>query len=169
MKTLGMFFCLGLAGLALTGCSHSDTSVDASTRTATAAESGPKKPADTADENTWGNYLAEQGKIHGKDVGMRPYIYVVPRGDTAAADARRKNESDSIVTGVGNIVVPGALLIIGGPDAGSTQAFTQGIAKDIKPGALKDVTLLIVGDEAQKDSLVKAFAPTGARLRVVSM
>jgi hypothetical protein len=169
MKTLGIFFCLGLAGMALTGCNHSDPSANASTKTAAAAEAGPKKPADSANENTWGNYLAEQGKIHGKDVGMRPYIYVVPRGDTAAAEARRKNEADSIVTGVGNIIVPGSLLIIGGPDAGSTQAFTQGIAKDIKPGALKDVTLLIVSDEAQKDALAKALDPTGARLRVVSM
>jgi len=169
MTKLGIFFCLGLAALALSGCNQAAPSADAGSKTASTSEAGPKKPADSADENTWGNYLAEQGKIHGKDVGMRPYIYVVPGGDSSAADARRKNEADSITTGVGNIVVPGSLLIIGGPDTGSTQAFAEGISKDIKPGALKDVTVLIVSDAAQKDALTKALDPTGARLRVVSM
>jgi hypothetical protein len=169
MKKLGLFFCLGMAGLALTGCNQSAPGGGTENKAASAGGVGPKKPADSADENTWGNYLAEQGKIHGKDVGMRPYIYVIPGGDSAAADSRRKNEADSIVTGVGNVIVPGSLLIIGGPDASSTQTFTQGIAKDIKPGALKDVTVLVVSDAAQKDTLTKALAPTGARLRAVSM
>jgi hypothetical protein len=169
MKKLGIFVCLGLAGLALTGCNQSAPGTGAGSKTASTTEAGPSKPANSADENTWGNYLAEQGKIHGKDVGMHPYIYVIPGGDSPAADARRKNEADSIVSGVGNIVVPGSLLIIGGPDTGSTQTFAEGIAKDIKPGSLKDVTVLIVSDAAQKDALTKALDPTGARLRVVSM
>jgi hypothetical protein len=169
MKNLGIFFCLGLAGLALTGCNQSTPGAEAGDKTASTGVAGPKKPADSADENTWGNYLAEQGKIHSKDAGMRPYIYVVPNGDSAAADARRKNEAESIVTGVGNIIVPGSLLIIGGPDAVATQTFTQGISKDIKPGSLKDVTVLVVSNAAQKDALTKALDPTGALLRVVSM
>ncbi len=135
----------------------------------TAGVAGLKKPANSADENTWGNYLAEQGKIHDKEPGMRPYIYVIPGGESSAADARRKNEADSIISGIGNIVVPGSLLIIGGPDAGSTLTFVETIAKDIKPGALKDVTMLIVSDAAQKDVLTKALDPTEVRLRVVSM
>jgi len=169
MKKLGIFLCMGLAGLAFTACNRAPSGTEASDRTSSSTEAGLSKPADSAGETTWGSYLAEQGKIHGKDVGMRPYIYVVPGGDSSAAEARRKNEADSIVTGVGNIVVPGSLLIIGGPDAGSTQAFAEGIAKNIKPGALKDVTVLIVSDATQKDPLAKAFEPTGARLRVVSM
>lgn len=82
---------------------------------------------------------------------------------------RRKNETDSIAHGAGSILIPGALLILGGPDARVTNHFVESLSKEVKPDALKGVTVLIVSDASQKDLLTKTLAPTGARVRVATM
>ena len=83
MHRLGHLTLAVTLGALLAACNHSTPS--ATTSNGSAASTELVKPTATADENTWGNYLAEQGKLHGKDVGMRPYIYVIPASDSAAA------------------------------------------------------------------------------------
>ena len=130
---------------------------------------GPIKPATTADDNTWGAYLSEQGKVHGKDVQGHPYIYLIPAGDNAGAMTRRKDEAQSIQSAIGPIMIPGSLLIVGGPDPQQTNTFVVALPKAIKANALKGVVVLIVSDTMQKEPITKAFEPTGATLRFVAM
>lgn len=172
MKKWTACACMLFAALALTACSGSKD--QGTTTAADAANAGAKKatvprPAANADDNSWGLYLADQGKVHADDIGMKPFIYVIPAGEGDMATDRRKNETDSIVHGAGSVLIPGALLIIGGPDAKATDDFVQNLGKDVKADTLKNVTVLVVSDAAQKDTLSKALAPTGARARVVSM
>ena len=104
MTRFGMILGAAMLGLALAGCQHQGT--DAQNDSAnSSAPAGLVKPAANADENTWGNYLAEQGKLHGKDVAQRPYIYVIPAGDSTGAVDRRKSEVDSISHGIVVLVV----------------------------------------------------------------
>lgn len=164
--------CAIAATLALAACGVSQD--NGGGKAAPVADSATKKatvprPAANADENSWGLYLADQGKVHAEDIGMKPFIYVVPAADNDIADERRKNETDSIVHGAGSILIPGALLILGGPDANVTRGFVEGLGKEVKPDTLKGVTVLVVGDASQKDLLAKTLAPAGARVRVVSM
>lgn len=168
MKKWTACACMLFAALALTACSGSK---DQSTTTAAdgAKKATVARPAANADDNSWGIYLADQGKVHADDIGMKPFIYVIPAGEGDMATDRRKNESDSIVHGAGSVLIPGALLIIGGPDAKATDDFVQSLGKDVKADTLKNVTVLVVSDAAQKDALSKALVPTGARVRVVSM
>ena len=135
----------------------------------TAAASGPAKPAATADENTWGNYLADQGKLHGKDVGMRPYIYVIPAGDGVAANARRRNEIDSVVHSIGPILMPGGMLIVGGPDPKQTTAFLEDVAKQLKADALKGIVVMVVSDASEQAAVTSTLKASGATVRVVTM
>lgn len=164
MTWSGRLVCMGLLSLALAGCNHpvpADTASDVPV--------GPAKPAATSDENTWGNYLAEQGKLHGKDVAMHPYIYVIPGGDSAGANARRQNETDSVVHSIGPILMPGGMLIVGGPDATQTTAFITGVSKLLKADALKGIVVLVVSDTSERATVGTALKSSGATVRFVSM
>jgi hypothetical protein len=164
--------CALLAAIALCACDGSKDPAGTSTSPSDAAAAKKvtvARPAPNADENSWGLYLADQGKLHADDIGMKPFIYVIPAGDSDMVDDHRKNETESIAHGAGSILIPGALLIIGGPDANVTRTFVEGLGNEVKASTLQGVTVLVVSDEAQKDALSKTLAPTGARARVVSM
>ncbi|GLQ45758.1 hypothetical protein GCM10007862_08090 [Dyella lipolytica] len=168
MNRSGLFVCIGALGLTLAGCHHS-TPTDGSTNAALNTSNGPAKPATTADENTWGNYLAEQGKLHGKDVGMRPYIYVIPAGNSVGASARRQNETDSVVHSIGPILMPGGMLIVGGPDAAQTTAFITAVSKQLKADAMKGIVVMVVSEASEQPGVTSALESSGATVRFVSM
>jgi hypothetical protein len=159
---------VGVLSLALAACNHPAATSGASDAAASASV-GPAKPAAAADENTWGNYLSEQGKRHGKDVAMRPYIYVIPGGDSIAAHDRRQNETDSIVHSIGPILMPGGMLILGGPDGKQTSAFIANLAKQLKPDGMKGIVVMVVGDASEQAAETAALKPSGAAVRFVAM
>jgi hypothetical protein len=163
----GWLVCMGAMGLALAGCHQQGAASETSNTSASA--SGPAKPAATADENTWGNYLSEQGKLHGKDVGMRPYIYVIPGGDSVAASARRQNETDSVVHSIGPILMPGGMLILGGPDTKQTTVFITNVSKQLKTDAMKGIVVMVVSDASEQAADTAALKASGATVRFVTM
>ncbi len=163
----GWWVCMGVVALVLTGC-HQQGATSGTSNTSDAA-SGPAKPAPTADENTWGNYLSEQGKLHGKDVGMKPYIYVIPGGDSVAANARRQNETDSVVHSIGPILMPGGMLILGGPDAKQTTVFITNVSKQLKTDAMKGIVVMVVSDASEQATDTNALKASGAMVRFVPM
>ncbi|VBD50720.1 Uncharacterised protein [Burkholderia pseudomallei] len=167
MHRLGPLTLAVTLGALLAACNHPTTNAAATNVPATA--NGLSKPAATADENTWGNYLAEQGKLHGKDVGMRPYIYVIPAGDSVAANARRQNETDSVVHSVGPILMPGGMLIVGGPDPKQTTAFLGDVAKQLKADTLKGIVVMVVSDASEQAAVTSTLKASGATVRVVTM
>jgi hypothetical protein len=162
----GFVLWVSIMGIAVVGCSHPTSSAPS---TAAVRATGPLKPAATADDNTWQTYLSEMGKMHGKDVQGHPYIYLIPGGDSAAATAQRKEEVQSVAFAIGPIVISGSLLVMGGPDAQQTNQFAMTLSKTLKAHALQGTVVLIVGDATQEAALTKAFEPTGATLRVVTM
>lgn len=166
MRRSGLFACVGVLGIALAGCNHSSSS---NTSANSAAADAPARPAATADQFAWGDYLAAQGKLHGKDVGMRPYIYVIPAGDSVAANARRKEETDSVVHSIGPILMPGGILILGGPDAKQTTGFVSDLAKQLKANALQGIVVMVVSDPSEQTAVTNALKPSGATIRFVAM
>lgn len=168
MTRSGLLVCISVLGLGVAGCNH-QTPTNASTNSASNISTGPTKPAATAGENTWGNYLSEQGKLHGKDVGMRPYIYVIPGGDSVGANARRQNETDSVVHSIGPILMPGGMLILGGPDVTQTTAFITGVSKQLKADALKGIVVMVVSDTSEQSTVTNALKASGAVVRFVAM
>ncbi|HUB90181.1 MAG TPA: hypothetical protein VMA74_10715 [Dyella sp.] len=167
MHRLGHLTLAVTLGALLAACNHPTST--ATTSNASTASDGPTKPAATADENTWGSYLAEQGKLHGKDVAMHPYIYVIPAGDSVAANARRQNETDSVVHSIGPILMPGGMLIVGGPDPKQTTAFLGDVAKQLKADALKGIVVMVVSDASEQAADAAALKPSGATMRFVTM
>ncbi|OOG42118.1 hypothetical protein B0E51_04585 [Rhodanobacter sp. C05] len=66
-------------------------------------------------------------------------------------------------------MIPGSLLVLGGPDPQQTNAFVVALPKAIKAGGLTGVVVLIVSDTTQKDAITRAYASTGATLRFAVM
>lgn len=159
---------MGALAAALAGCNQ-PASTNSSANSTASVSAGPTKPAATADENIWGNYLSEQGKLHGKDVGMRPYIYVIPAGDSVGANARRQNETDSVVHSIGPILMPGGMLIVGGPDSKQTATFLGDVAKQLKADSLKGIVVMVVGDASEQAAVIDTLKPSGATVRFVTM
>lgn len=165
MSRSRLFVCLGLVAT-LSGCHQADN--HAAINSAASASSIPI-PAANAGVTTWGNYLSAQGKLHNKDVPQRPYIYVIPGGDSSAAADRRKNEMDSISRGIGPILMPGGMLIVGGPDPQQTMTFMTGLSRNVKANAMKGIVVLVVGDASQASAVTDALRPTGATVRFAAM
>jgi hypothetical protein len=166
MRRTGLFAWVGVLGIALAGCNHSSSS---NTSATSATADAPAKPAITADQFAWGDYLAAQGKLHGKDVGMRPYIYVIPAGNSVAANARRKEETDSVLHSIGPILMPGGMLIVGGPDAKQTTSFVNDLTKQLKANALQGIVVMVVSQSSEQTEVTNALKPSGATVRFVPM
>lgn len=167
MYRLGRLTLAVMLGALLAACNHPTST--AITSNPSAASSTPSKPVATASDSTWGSYLAGQGKLHGKDVSMRPYIYVIPAGEGAAAKARRESEVDSVVHSIGPVVLPGGMLIFGGPDSKQTTAFLGEVAKQLKADSLKSIIVMVVGDASEQAAVTSTLKASGATVRFVPM
>lgn len=167
MHHLGRLTLAVTLGALLAACNPSTPTAGTSNKLD--ASAGPPKPAAMADENTWGNYLAEQGKLHSKDVAIRPYIYVIPAGDSVTAKARRQNQTDSVVHSIGPILIPGGMLIVGGPDPKQTSAFLNDVARRLKVDALKDIVVMVISDPSEQTANMTTLKPSGATVRFVKM
>ena len=100
---------------------------------------------------------------------MHPYIYVIPAGDSPGATTRRQEELDSISSAVGPILIPGSLLILGGPDSSQTAAFILELSKRLKTDALKGMVVLVIGEPAQATTVTNTLKPMGATVRFATM
>ncbi|CAJ8193439.1 Uncharacterised protein [Burkholderia pseudomallei] len=164
MHHLGRLTLAVTLGALLAACNHPTTSSSPA-----AASSTPAKPSANASESTWGIYLAAQGKLHGNDASMRPYIYVIPAGGSAASRTRRESEVDSVVHAIGPLVLPGGTLIVGGPDPKQTTAFLGDVARQLKADTLKGIVVLVVSDASEQAAVSSTLNASGATLRFVAM
>jgi hypothetical protein len=152
--------------MAIIGCSQETPGAPARSQAATSRVTAPK-PAST-DENQWGTYLVDQGKAYHPDTGMRQ-VYVIPGGDGDAAERRREDEIRSISGGINTLLMPGSLLILGGPDGRQTGDFVAALAKELKPDSLKGIVVMIVTNADQKSVVDDALKMTGAKVQFVVM
>ena len=166
MRKFALAVTLALAGaLVLTACNKQD---DGQQNTQQQAQS--TKPSDPNDTKAWNTYL---GQIVQKNMqGMtadRPYPYLVPAGDSADAQAGRDRQLQNVQDTVARGVLPGNMLVFAGPDSAKTADLVSAAFKDAKPGSFKDVIILFIGDQADKDRVDAALQPTGAQVRFVAM
>ncbi|WP_158882046.1 hypothetical protein [Rhodanobacter sp. L36] len=156
------------SGLALSGCGkHDNGQQDAD---APQAAQAVTKPTDPNDNKGWNNYL---GQIVQKNMqGMKasqPYAYMVTAGATDDAKAQNDRQLQSVQDTVARGVLPGNMLVFGGPDSAKTADLLLAAFKDAKPGSFKDVIVLFIGDQADKQRITDALTPTGATIRFVAM
>jgi len=156
---------LALAGtLALSACNKQDDSQQ------TTQQATVPKPTNPSDAQAWNAYLGQivQANMQGM-TAERPYAYLVPAGTDDDAMAKYNRQLQNVQDTVARGVLPGNLLAFAGPSSAKTGDFLIAAFKDAKPGSFKDVIVLFIGDQADKDRVVAALQPTGATVRFVAM
>jgi hypothetical protein len=99
----------------------------------------------------------------------RPYAYMVPAGDDDEAKAKYDRQLQNVQDTVARGVLPGNMLAFAGPNSARTADFIIAAFQGAKPGSFKDVIVLFIGDQADKDRVDAALQPTGATVRFVAM
>lgn len=130
----------------------------------------PTKPASPTDKTGWKNYLVAIVKKNLDGMtAKRPYLYFIPAGDTDEALSQRMNQLGNVQDVVARTVLPGNLMAFGGPDSATTADFIAKAFANAQKGAFKGVIVLFIGDQADRQSVADALAPSGATFRFVQM
>ncbi|UGB38754.1 hypothetical protein [Frateuria soli] len=154
-----------LAGtLALSACNKQEDNQQATQQAAA------PKPTNPNDAQAWNAYLGQivQNNMQGM-TAERPYAYLVPAGDDEDAQAKYDRQLQSVQDVIARGVLPGNLLAFAGPNSSKTAQFVIDAFAGAKPGSFKDVIVLFIGDQADKDRVMTALQPTGATVRFVAM
>lgn len=128
------------------------------------------KPTDPNDTKAWGAYLGQivQKNLQGMSA-PQPYAYMIPAGDSDDAKDARDRQLSNVQDIVARGVLPGNLLAFGGPDSGKTADLITTAFKDAKPGSLKGVIIVVIGDQADQQRVEDVLKPTSATIRYVQM
>jgi hypothetical protein len=166
MRKYALAATLALSGaLLLTACNKQDDDQQATQQVAQAT-----KPSDPNDSKAWNAYL---GQIVSKNMqGMtaeRPFPYLVPAGDDENAKSQYDRQLQNVEDTVNRGVLPGNMLVFAGPSSTKTADLMIASFQAAKPGSFKDVIVLFIGDQADKDRVTAALQPTGATVRFVAM
>jgi hypothetical protein len=163
-------FALVATTLALTGClALTACNQQSSDQPTTVKAAQLTKPADPNDGKAWNAYLGQivQANMQGMTAD-RPYAYMVPAGDSDDAKAGSDRQLSAVQDIIARGVLPGNMLVFGGPDSGKTVDFVTAAFKDAKPGTFKNVIVLVIGDKADEQKIAAVLQPTGATIRFVA-
>ncbi|GLQ47611.1 hypothetical protein GCM10007862_26620 [Dyella lipolytica] len=151
--------------LALSACNNSDNQPQVAQQVQKLT-----KPADPNDTKAWGAYLGQivQGNMQGMSASQ-PYAYMVPAGDTDAIKDARDRQLSDVQDTVARGVLPGNMLVFGGPDSGKTADLITTAFKDAKAGSFKGVIVLFIGDKADEQRVDAVLQPTNATIRFAQM
>ena len=159
--------------LALTGClalSACNNTQGADQQQAAQQTQKLTKPTDPNDSKAWGAYLGQivQANMQGMSASQ-PYAYMVPAGDSDDVKDSRDRQLSNVQDTVARGVLPGNMLVFGGPDSGKTADLVTTAFKDAKPGSFKGVIVLFIGDKADEQRVDAVLQPTNATIRFVAM
>lgn len=147
------------ATLALSACNKSQPTEQAATP---AQVSRPTSPTDM---KGWQAYLSQIVQQHMQGIQNNPYVYFVPPGDSPDNQAERGRVQDLLNGVVAATVLPGNMIVAGGPDSGKTADALIAAFKNAQPGSFKGVVVLFIGEVADQQRVQAAVAPSGAEFR----
>lgn len=155
------------SSLALSACGKHEGSDQSAAPQAAAVAT---KPTDPNDSKGWNAYLGQivTANMQGMKASQ-PYAYMVKAGDSDDVKAQNDRQLQSVQDTVARGVLPGNMLVFGGPDSAKTADLILAAFKDAKPGSFKDVIILFIGSSADKQRVTDALTPTGATIRFVEM
>ena len=164
MRKFAFFVALALtATFALSACNKNQQSQ----QPAQAVQAS--KPTSPSDIKGWQVYLTQIIRDNMKGIQNTPYVYFVPAGDDPANAGARGRVQDTLNGVVAQTVLPGNMIAAGGPDSAKTADVLVTAFKNAQPGSFKGVTVLFIGDPADKQRVQDAIAPSGADFRFAKM
>ena len=161
--TYRLLLAASLASLALTACNKQEEAKPAE-------EAAPAVVAvPTSDDKTaWQDYLKSVALRNMEGVTNAPYAYFLP-GESSADFAGEYDRLLERVQGdLSRGIVEGNMLMFGSPASGKMADLIVSGFQEAKPGTMKNVKVLYVGDPADKDRVQAAVAPAGVNFVFVS-
>ncbi|HEY8681962.1 MAG TPA: hypothetical protein VIM06_02225 [Rhodanobacter sp.] len=154
-----------IASLGLSACNKQQDGQQATQQAQQAT-----KPTSPTDSKAWNVYLGQivQKNMQGMSASQ-PYAYMVAAGDSDDIKAQNERQLQSVQDTVARGVLPGNMLVFGGPDSTKTADLVVAAFKDAKPGSFKDVIVLFIGDKVDEQRVTDTLKPTGATIRFVAM
>jgi len=131
-------------------------------------------PTDITNKAAWQKYLSAQVTKFMREnqaavKTSHPYMYYVPPGDDADAQAARQNQLNNVQDAVERGVLPGNLMAFGGPQSGATADLIVDAFKKAKDGSFKGTFVLFIGAPADQDRVKDVLSKTGADYRFIEM
>lgn len=127
------------------------------------------RPANPNDTNAWHDYMGKVADPMAKAGAPRPFKFLVPSADDPAASSQRKQLETLLGGMAANNAFPGTVIAVGGPDPAKTADVLVAAFAKARPGSLKPITAVYIGDEANQARVQKTVVASGAGFRFVGM
>lgn len=136
------------------------------TSTSSAHIAAPTNPNDTA---AWETYMVQVGKVNNNGMANRPYLFIVPSGDVPSAHDRRQQIQQVLADMASRNGFPGNVISVGGPDPAMTADVLKAAFGAAKPGTLKTLSVLYIGDDTNKPQVEKSITTAGAAFQYAKL
>lgn len=140
-----------------------------STSQAPAAQAKVEKPTSPTDIKAWQAYLSQIVEANVGNITNPPYVYFVPSAANPADQATIGRTQDQLDSMVSATVLPGNMVVAGGPSSATTAQVLEAAFKDASPGSFKGVVVMFIGDASDEAAVKAAVAPSGATFKFAKM
>lgn len=161
-NTYRLLLAASLAALALTACKKEEAKPEA------AAVAAPMAVPTDEGKAAWQPYLGSVAKANMDGVVNAPYAYFLPGESSEDFQGEYDRMLERVQTDLSRGIVAGNMLLFGSPARTKLADLVIEGFKDAKPGTMKDVKVVFVGDAADKDRVQAAVAPSGVTYVFVS-
>ena len=153
-NTYRLLLAASLAALALTACKKEEVVTEEVVVAPVAVPAGEDKAA-------WQPYLASIAKANMEGVVNAPYAYFLPGESSADFQGEYDRLLERVQMDISRGIVEGNMLMFGSPASTKLADLIVDGFKDVKPGTMKNVKVLFVGDPADQARVQAAVAPAG--------
>ena len=151
-----------LAALSLSACKKEDAAP------AAAAVEAPVAVPAGEDKAGWQPYLGSVAKANMDGVTNAPHAYFLPGESSADFKGEYDRLLERVQLDLSRGIIEGNMLLFGSPARTRLADLVIEGFKDAKPGTMKNVKVVFVGDTADKDRVQAAVAPSGVNFVFVS-
>lgn len=164
MKTNRLLLVACLAALTtLTACDKQEKKTEATTEAA-----APMAVPAGEDRAAWQPYLGSIARGHMDGVNNAPYAYFLPGESSEDFTGEYDRLLERVKLDLSRGIIEGNMLLFGSPARTKLADLIVAAFADAKPGTMKNVKVVFVGDPADKDRVQAAVTPAGVNYVFVS-
>lgn len=164
MRILLRSLLLSLAVLALAACQQEQTPAQGQQAAAEPAAPLPVPPSN--DDMAWRDYLRATVKQHMKGIRRSPFMYYLTAIENAETpeewEDQYQRQLENVAGNVARGVLPGNMLAFGSPESERIANLAVEAFTGVPENSMKDVRVLFIGRNADRERVAAVVAPTGA-------
>lgn len=162
-NTYRLLLAASLAAVALTACNKQEEAKPDETVAA-----APVAVPTGEDKAAWQPYLSSVAKANMDGVVNAPYAYFLPGESSADFQGEYDRLLERVQTDMSRGIIEGNMLLFGSPARTKLADLVIDGFKEAKPGTMKNVKVVFVGDQADEARVKTAVEPSGVTYVFVS-